>query len=355
MRKMVLFLCLALLLGAPARAAELKDVTDALPPVAREILGAAVSDALPDGAKLLERIWEHIRASLGTQLAQAAQSASVAAAVTLLCSLAGALSPGDKTPEWVCLGAALAVAGCCFGRVGGYLTQAREALCALVDFSRALLPCVAAASAAAGHAASGAARYAASCLFMDVLLTIGTGVILPLIYAYVAAATAKAALPSGALGGPVSLVKWLCTTALTLLCTAFTFYLTITGAVSGKADAVAAELTKTAVSTALPVVGRILSDAASTYLAGAELVRGAVGVVGLAAVLCVCVGPALSLGAHYLLFKAASAVTEPFSEGRLSALLGDIGTAYGMALGLVGSGGAMLFLSVVLSTEALAG
>ena len=355
MRKLLLIALCALLLASPALAVDTDAVTQALPDEARGILGDVEITAGLDARPMLERIWEYVRSELGARLSEAASSAAVAAAVTLLCSLAGALAPDGRTPEYVCFGAALAVAGCCFGHIGGYLSQAREALYSLSDVARALLPCIAAASAAAGHAASGAARYAASCLFMDVLMSVGTGAVLPLIYAYVAAATAKAALPAGALGGPVSVLRWLCTSALVLLCTAFTFYLSVTGAVTGKADAVAAELTKTAVSAALPVVGKILSDAASTYLAGAELVRGAVGAVGLATVLCVCIGPVLSLGAHYLLFKAAAAVTEPFTEGRLSGLIGDIGTAYGMTLGLVGSGGAMLFLSVVLSTEALAG
>ncbi len=355
MKRLLWFLLCALLLTGPALAVDTDAVTEALPDEAREILGEVEISAGLDAGTLLGRIWERLRSSLASRLSEAASGAAVAAAVTLLCSLAGALAPDGKTPEYVCLGAALAVAGCCFGSVSGFLTQAQQTLCTLSDFSRALLPCVAAASAAAGHTASGAARYAASCLFMDVLLTVGTGAVLPLIYAYVAAATARAALPAGALGGPVSVLRWLCTSAMVLLCTAFTLYLSVTGAVTGRADAVAAELTKTAVSAALPVVGRILSDAAATYLAGAELLRGAVGAVGLAAILCVCLEPVLSLGAHYLLFKAAAAVTEPFTEGRLSGLLRDIGTAYGMALGLVGSGGAMLFLSVVLSTEALAG
>ncbi len=355
MKKLLWFILCALLLTSPALAVDTDGLTEALPDEAREILGEVEISAGLDARALLERIWERVRSSLASRLSEAASGAAVAAAVTLLCSLAGTLTPDGRTPEYVCLGAALAVAGCCFGSVGGFLTQARQTLCTLSDFSRALLPCIAAASAAAGHAASGAARYAASCLFMDMLLTAGTGAVLPLIYAYVAAATARAALPAGALGGPVSVLRWLCTSAMVLLCTAFTLYLSVTGAVTGRADAVAAELTKTAVSAALPVVGRILSDAAATYLAGAELLRGAVGAVGLAAILCVCLEPVLSLGVHYLLFKAAAAVTEPFTEGRLSGLLRDIGTAYGMALGLVGSGGAMLFLSVVLSTEALAG
>lgn len=354
MKKIFVFLLAVLCLSSQAHAVDTTAVAEAMPDAAREILGEIDLGAAVDAEGLLGRVWAYVRSSVGACIAEAASGAVVAAAVTLLGALAGALASDGKTPEWVCFGAALAVAGCCFGRMGGYLTQARQTLYSLSDFSRALLPCVAAASAAAGQAASGAARYAASCLFMDVLLNVGTGVILPLIYAYAAAATAKAALPVGSLGGPVSLLKWLCTTALTLLCTAFTLYLSVTGAVSGKADTLAAEAAKTAVS-ALPVVGRILSDAASTYLAGAQLVRGAVGAVGLAAVLCVCVGPCLSLGAHYLLFKAAAAVTEPFSEGRLAALIGDIGTAYGMALALVGSGGTMLFLSVALSTKGVVG
>lgn len=98
-----------------------------------------------------------------------------------------------------------------------------------------------------------------------------------------------------------------------------------------------------------------MSDAADTYLAGAALLRNGVGIFGLAAVLCVCIGPVLGLGLHYLLFKAAACIAEPFSEGRLSALIGNIGTAYGMALGLLGSAAAMLFVSIVLSMEAVTG
>lgn len=353
MRKIALFFLFAAALTVSALAVDMDALGEALPPQTETVMGQTAD--LADGKGMLERLWEYICANVSSLAAEAARSALVASAVTLLASMAAALSSDGKMPDIVCFGAALAVAGCCFGTMGGYLSQAREALCSLLDFSRALLPCVAAASAAAGHAASGAARYAASCLFMDVLMSVGVEAVLPLIYAYAAAATAKAALPIGALGGPVKLLKWVCTTALTLLCTAFTLYLTVTGAAAGRADAVATEVTKTAVNAALPVVGRILSDAAATYLAGAETVRSAVGLVGLAAILSVCIGPVLSLGAHYLLFKAAAAVTEPFAEGRLSAMIGDIGTAYGMALGLVGSGGAMLFLSVVLSTEVLAG
>lgn len=351
MKKLIFCFLFCLLFSLPALAVDTESVLDALPDAAQDILGEVEIGSQTDGTDLLDKILAWAAEHLSQMLSKAASGAVVAAAVTLLCSLAGALSPDGKTPEYAVLAAALAVTGCSIGAMTGYLTQARNALYDMVDFSRALLPCVAAASAASGHAASGAARYAASSFFMDVLLNWGVDIIVPLLYAYVAAATARAALPNGALGAPVTVIKWLCTTLLTLLCTGFTLYLSVSGAVSGKADAVATGLAKSAISSALPVVGKILSDAAGTYLAGAELIRSAVGVVGLAAVLCVCVGPILSLGLYFLLFKAAAALTEPFSEGRLSKLVGDIGTAYGMALGLVGAGAFMLFLSIVLSTE----
>ena len=354
MKMLAVILIFCLLLPVPAFAAETDGVEEALPESARAILGgAAVADAA--GSGLWQRIWSWVLSVLSGQVSAAARSASVALAVTLLCSLAGALSEKGKASEYVILGGALAVMSACAGDMRSFLGQARTALLELSDFSRALLPTITAAAAAGGHGAAAAARYAASAMFLDILMTAGTQIVLPVIYAYAAASTANAALPSGALNGPVKLIGWVCTTLLGGLTSVFTLALTVTGAVAGNADKVAGSLTKSAISAALPVVGSILADAAETYVAGAALVRGAVGVFGLAAVVSVCVGPLLGLGLHYLMFKAAACIAEPFAEGRLAGLIGNIGTAYGMALGLVGSAGIMLFVSVVLSAEMLAG
>lgn len=353
MKTAAIFLIFCFLLPVPALAVDTDAVEDALPGSARQIIGDATVDGSTDGS-VWRRIWDWTLSALSGRLSTAARSASVALAVAMLCSLAGAVSEDGKTSGYVVLGGALAIMGACAGDMRSFLGQAEQALLELSDFSKALLPTVAAAAAASGRAASAAARYAASAVFLDVLMGLGLRVVLPVIYAYAAAATANAALPAGALGGPVKLMGWICTTLLTALTTVFTLALTLTGAVAGGADKAVGSLAKSAISAALPVVGSILADAADTYVAGAAMVRGAVGVFGLAAVLAVCVGPALTLGLHYLLYKAAACIAEPFAEGRLAALIGHIGTAYGMALGLVGSAGAMLFVSVVLSTQVLA-
>lgn len=60
---------------------------------------------------------------------------------------------------------------------------------------------------------------------------------------------------------------------------------------------------KFTMSSLVPVVGGILSDAAETVLAGAGILKNAVGVFGMLAVLAMCVVPFLQLGIHYLAYK----------------------------------------------------
>ena len=141
---------------------------------------------------------------------------------------------------------------------------------------------------------------------------------------------------------------------MTLLVGAFTGYLAISGAVSSAADAVTAKAAKAAISAALPVVGGIVSNAAGAVVAGAGLVRNSVGVLGLLAVLSVILGPFIALGARYLLYKAASVLARSLAPDGLGDLVSAVGTAFGMALALVGSAALMLFISVISLMKAVA-
>ena len=355
MKRVVSFILMALLLATPAMAVDTDGLESALPEQAREILGDMTVKDILGGENVFRQLWDWCGARLAESVRAAARSAGTALTAALLCSVAAAASPDGKLPGYVLLGGALAILGSCMGDIRTFLGETASALDELTDFSRALLPCVAAASAAAGQAASGAARYTVSALFLDVLMTLGRSVVLPMICAYGAVSAANAALPDGAMGGPAKLLSWACGTVLTALTTAFTLGITVSGVVAGGADKLTGSVAKTAITAALPVVGKIVADAADTYLAGAKLLRDAVGVFGLAAVLCVCLGPILRLGVRYLLFKAAACVAEPFADGRLAVLIGNMATCCGMALGLLGSAGFMLFVSVVLSAEALTG
>ena len=135
---------------------------------------------------------------------------------------------------------------------------------------------------------------------------------------------------------------------------AFTTYLGMTGLVSGKADEFATKLAKSALGV-LPVVGSIVSDTAETLVAGAGVLRNAIGVFGFLAVASICLTPFITLGVHYLVYKGTAALTQAFADKRMAELISEIGAAFGMLLALVGAGGIMLFLSVISSMKAVSG
>jgi hypothetical protein len=164
-----------------------------------------------------------------------------------------------------------------------------ETLQALSDFSKILLPSLATAASMSGAITSASAKYAATALFMDVLITASIKIVMPLIYAYLAAVLADAAAGGEMLRACAKLIKGICTGALTALVIIFTTYLSITGVITGSADAVTTRLAKTTISAALPVVGGIISDAAGTLVAGASVLRNAVGIFGMLAIIAACI------------------------------------------------------------------
>jgi stage III sporulation protein AE len=78
-------------------------------------------------------------------------------------------------------------------------------------------------------------------------------------------------------------------------------------------------------------------------------------VFGLLAVAGVCLTPFLTLGAQYLIYKAAAGMAGALSDSRLSGLISGIGNAFGMVLSLTGVGALMLFFSIISSIKAVTG
>lgn len=364
MRRILLFLLVILALCAPAMAegaAEelyealgIAGAEEAVPEEARGIVGSeGVAGAMePEG--MLSRLWEAAVEKLGSLWKPAAVSGLKLAAAALLCSLASAFTDGG-TERYVGLAGCLAVSAVAFTDAGSCVGAGVAALEDLQTFSRALLPCLTAAAAAGGAVTSAAAKYAATALFMDVLMTAARNLLLPLAYVCLAARTASAALDSPALDGASKLIGKVTAIATTAVMTAFTAWLGITGAVSGSADAVTARAAKTAISAALPVVGGVISDAASTVVAGAGLLKNAVGAFGLVAAAGVCLAPFLSLGLRYLCYKAAAALAAAFADRRVSGLISELGGVFGMVLGVVGAAALMLFISIISVTKAVVG
>ena len=102
-----------------------------------------------------------------------------------------------------------------------------------------------------------------------------------------------------------------------------------------------------AISRAIPVVGGILADASETVLAGAGVLKGTVGVVGLLVVLTICLTPFLHLAMQYLVYKGTAALCATVAGSKLCGLIDAIGGAFGLVLGMTGASALILLISLV--------
>ena len=300
---------------------------------------------------LLQKLWGYVLREGGGALASAARNAALLLAVVFLASLSASGACAKVTQ----MTGAVAVAALNVTHVTSCITAGSSALTTLRDFSKILLPSMCAAAAASGAATSAAAKYAATSLFLDILLSAETAVLLPMLYTYAGTVICGAALEQDVLTALSALLRKALRLLLIGFAAVFTLYLSLTGILTGSADAAAAKAVKTAVSAALPVVGSIVADAAATVTASAAILRGGIGIIGVMSVAAVCVTPYLQLAVHYALYKLAAGIAESFADKRVGRLIGGFADVYGFLLGMVGVASLILFLSIVSSMKAVTG
>lgn len=217
----------------------------------------------------------------------------------------------------------------------------------MTEYGKLLIPVMTAALAAQGAIGTSAALYTATMGIISLIGTAMSKLLLPMIYLFLALAIASGATGQDMLKQFQNMLKdgisWFLKTVLTI----FTTYMGLTGIISGTTDNTAAKITKAAISSVVPVVGGILSDASESVLASAAMTKNAVGLYGLFAILAVFLNPFIKIGCHYLLLKATGAVCAIFGSKTMTELIGDFSTAMGLLLGITGSVCLLLLISTI--------
>lgn len=341
---------------APAYGAEIpEEITDAMPDSARELLEDTDKvenfTSLGDG---LSGLWERTCKLLAVTVQDSLGGVVLIMSAILLCSLAedcfGAAGGGrmlDPVPLVGTMVILLAVGS----NMKSLMGLGEQTIEELDIFSKALLPTLSAAAAAGGCAVSASVRQVATVFFSDLLISLIRSLLLPLVWVFVALSAADAILPAGRLSGIAQglhkAATWLLSGSLLL----FTGYLSLSGAFASSADNLTLRMARSAIGTAIPVVGGIISDAADTILAGAGVLRQSVGIVGTLTILATCILPFLKLGVQYLLLKLSAFFAAAVAPEPLVKLLHALSSAFGLVLGMTGATAAMLLISVASSVK----
>ena len=357
MRKLLLILLLCPLFftrcyaeSAVEQAAALTDiyaVEDDLDESESAVTGSLSLDGSYDVEGALARLWRYCHEAIEKQLREEFRFCSQLTAIGVLCSMTGAFCEKNGTEKYIHLAGCCAVAVVLISGVDTLIGQTLAVLTRLSDYSKAALPAIFTAAAAGGSLLSSSAEYAAVSLAMDLQLSLSQWLAVPLIEAFLAVSVTRSLFDNSMLRLFGSLIKWAATTLMSVMTLVFIAYISMTGLLANSSNALAVKATRTLISSALPVVGGILSDSASTVLAAATLIKNTAGIFSLIAVCVLCAAPFAMLFVKLLAYKATAAVVELMDCGPVSGLIGSVGTAMGMLMGLVGSSGIMLFFSVM--------
>ena len=85
--------------------------------------------------------------------------------------------------------------------------------------------------------------------------------------------------------------------------TIFVSIISLEGTLSSGVDGISAKTTKAVVSSAIPIVGKILGDAVDSVLGCGIILKNAVGIVGVMVILGICIGPILKLVLAMITYK----------------------------------------------------
>lgn len=253
----------------------------------------------------------------------------------------------SKIPETIQLIGSLIMGAMMLSPSKVLIQEGIDAIIQMTEYAKLLLPVMTSALAAQGGVTASAALYAGSAFFSSILSNLILKVSVPMLYIFLCLSIAKATFSNDMLSHIHKFVRWAITWSIKIVLYVFIGYMSVTGVISGSADASAVRAVKLSLNGMIPVVGSILSEASETILVSAGMMKNAAGVYGIIAVLALVVAPILKIGAQYLMLNISCGIGEMLGANKQTLLLKDFSTGMGMLFAMTGAVCLLVFISTV--------
>ena len=122
----------------------------------------------------------------------------------------------------------------------------------------------------------------------------------------------------------------------------FTTILNLEGTITSTIDGVTMKGIKTVTTSAIPIVGKAMGDSVDTVIGCAQILKNAIGVIGVLIIIGICIIPIIKLTILSTLYKLEAAICEPLADKRIIKLLGDMGGTFKVLLAI------LFFMSILL-------
>ncbi len=135
---------------------------------------------------------------------------------------------------------------------------------------------------------------------------------------------------------------------LGIILTIFVGLVSIEGTLSSSVDGITAKTAKAAVTSFIPVVGKILGDAVDTVIGCSSILKNATGIVGIIILLGIAIIPIVKLAVLMGIYYLGSAVCQPIADEKIIKLLDQMGDTFKVLLGVMCSISVMFIIGTTL-------
>lgn len=135
---------------------------------------------------------------------------------------------------------------------------------------------------------------------------------------------------------------------LGIVLTIFVGVVSLEGTLSSSVDGITAKTTKAVVSSAIPVVGKILGDAVDTVLGCGIVLKNAVGIIGVIIIIGICIMPIIKLAILTISYKLVAVATQAIADSKITGLLDEIGDIFKIFLGILCAISFMIIIATAL-------
>lgn len=135
---------------------------------------------------------------------------------------------------------------------------------------------------------------------------------------------------------------------LGIVLTVFVGIVSLEGTLSSSVDGITAKTAKAAVSSVIPVVGKVLGDVVDSVLGCGVILKNAVGIIGVIIIIGICILPIIKIGTLSIIYSLASAIVEPIADGKIVKLLDEMSGVFKILLAILCTLSVLLIIGVTL-------
>ena len=228
------------------------------------------------------------------------------------------------------------------------ITLSKEAVGNMISFIQLLFPLLMTLMLASGSAVSVNLVQPIILFIINLISNIFQSIIIPIILVGTALAIVSKISDRIQIDRLSKFLKSSSVWVIGILLTIFVGVLSIEGTLGSSVDGITAKTAKAAVSSFIPVVGKVLGDAVDTVIGCSAILKNAIGIVGVIVVIAICITPILKLAIITIIYHLTAALCEPIADSKIVSLITQMADTFKILLAIVCSISVMLIIGITL-------